>query len=174
MCVHLDLKRSWGLLVSTSFICFPAQLVPLHKTRIQCHMFVSQVLLKSDATSASGSSQPYRGDDRDAIAKCESGFGTTLRGAVWGAEWMAYGAKYALVQSFGLLDKTVATGGCRRGVSPGELYDQADTFSYTPVWTDSQQTACVAATAIHLTVALMAYNHTKQPTEENVVVSITQ
>ena len=58
-----------------------------------------------------------RADDRDAIAKCESGFGTVLRAAVWGAEWMAYSAKYALVQSYGLMDKTVATGGCTHGVS---------------------------------------------------------
>lgn len=61
--------------------------------------------------------QYSRADDRDAIAKCESGFGTVLRAAVWGAEWMAYSTKYVLVQSYGLMDKTVATGGCTHEVS---------------------------------------------------------
>lgn len=100
--------------------------------------------MNSGATSAAVSSQHNRVDDRDAIAKCESGFGTTLRGAVWGAEWMAYGAKYALVQSYGLLDKTVATGGCRHEVSPGELN---------------------CSPSHNCTNGLMAYNCAKQPAD---------
>ncbi|KAL0043288.1 hypothetical protein WJX79_000362 [Trebouxia sp. C0005] len=76
----------------------------------------------SDQESAYLSSQHVqhsRGEDKDAIAKCESGFGAALRGGVWGAEWVAYGAKYALVHSYGLVDKTVASGGCRHDTSPG-------------------------------------------------------
>lgn len=66
--------------------------------------------------------QHSRGEDKDAIAKCESGFGAALRGGVWGAEWVAYGAKYALVHSYGLVDKTVASGGCRHDTSPGNIW----------------------------------------------------
>ncbi|DBA80329.1 TPA: hypothetical protein ACH3X2_007278 [Trebouxia sp. C0005] len=76
-------------------------------------------LAQESAYLSSQHVQHSRGEDKDAIAKCESGFGAALRGGVWGAEWVAYGAKYALVHSYGLVDKTVASGGCRHDTSPG-------------------------------------------------------
>lgn len=74
------------------------------------------------ALSSSNASQSAVNEERpaDAVEKCEAGVGLTLRALVWGAEWLAYSLKYVLVQSYGAVDKTVATGGCRHDASPGQ------------------------------------------------------
>ncbi len=81
--------------------------------------------------------------ERDGIQKCESGVGMALRGAVWGVQWMAYCAKFILVQSYGAMDKTVATGGCRHDPSPGEIGHQ-------PLFACMQFAACTSCWMCHL------------------------